>query len=61
MDIHTPTLCDPRPFIRHQHLAVLWCQYNGQRGTAIQVSRVMRQLSTADLERMLTERRVVID
>jgi len=55
------TNCDPRPFLRHQSLASLWCQYNGQRGTAIQVSRVMRQLTTADLERMLTERRVVID
>jgi hypothetical protein len=51
---------DPRPFLRHQSLASLWCQYTGQRGTAIQVSRVMRQLTTADLERMLTERRVVI-
>jgi hypothetical protein len=60
MDNTTPTVCDPRPFIRHQSLAMLWCQYNGQRATAIQVSRVMRQLTADDLVRMLTERRVDI-
>lgn len=51
---------DPRPFLRHMGLANLWCQYNGQRGTERQVLRVMRQLSVADLERMLTERGVDI-
>mgnify|MGYP003396424985 CR=1 FL=1 len=54
----TTAACDPRPFLRHMALANLWCQYNGQRGTERQVLRVMRQLTAADLERMLTERRV---
>lgn len=58
---HTDGNVDPRPFIRHQSLAMLWCQYNGQRGTASQVSRVMRQLTTDDLVRMLTERGVDVD
>ena len=50
----TPTTCDPRPFLRHQALAMRWCQVRGQRATAIQVSRVMRQFTAADLERLLT-------
>ena len=54
----TPTTCDPRPFLRHMALANLWCQYTGQRGTERQRLRVMRQLTAADLTRMLTERRV---
>ncbi len=53
-----PATCDPRPFLRHMALANLWCQYTGQRGTERQMLRVMRQLTSADLERMLTERRV---
>ena len=44
----------------HHTLAVLWCQYNGQRGTEKQSLRVMRQLTASDLVRMLTERRVVL-
>lgn len=48
--------CDPRPFLRHQALAIAWCRYNGQRGTERQTLRVMRQLTVADLERMLAER-----
>jgi hypothetical protein len=59
--MHTnTTVADPRPFLRHMHLASLWCQYNGQRGTERQVLRVMRDCSAADLERMLAERGVVI-
>jgi hypothetical protein len=42
-------------------LAQAWCQWNGQRGTEKQYLRVMRQLTAADLERMLTERGVVVD
>jgi len=57
---HT-TAADPRPFLRHRSLAAVWCRYNGQRGTEPQVLRVMRQLSTADLERMLAERGLSID
>lgn len=57
---HTHT-ADPRPFLRHMRLAGLWCRWNGQRGTERQVLRVMRQLTTTDLERMLTERNVVIN
>jgi hypothetical protein len=49
-----------RRFIQHMDLARLWAQYNGQRGTAQQLSRIMRQLTVIDLERMLTERRVDI-
>jgi len=47
-------------FIQHMDLARLWAQYNGQRGTSRQLSRIMGQLTRADLERMLTERRVDI-
>ena len=54
------SLCDPRPFLRHQALAIAWCQWNGQRGTALQVARVMRQLTAADLTRMLAERGVEV-
>lgn len=60
---HTPDMpatCDPRPFLRHMTLARLWCQYNAQRGTERQVLRVMRQLTVADLVRMLDERGVVV-
>lgn len=42
----------------HHALAVLWCQYNGQRGTDKQTAPVMRQLSLMDLRRMLTQRGV---
>jgi len=45
-------------FITHLQLASLWAQYNGQRGTEKQLSRIMRQLTIADLARMLDERRV---
>jgi hypothetical protein len=41
-------------------LAQAWCRWNGQRGTEKQYLRVMRQLTTADLERMLAERGVVV-
>ncbi len=47
-------------FAQHQALASLWCQYNGQKGTEKQALRVMRQLTGADLVRMLTERNVVL-
>jgi hypothetical protein len=47
-------------FIQHMDLARLWAHYNGQRGTSQQLSRIMRQLTRADLERMLIERRVDI-
>jgi hypothetical protein len=43
----------------HQHLAKLWCQWNGQRGTDKQIAKVMH-LTVEDLTRMLTERGVVI-
>ena len=58
MNATTTTTADPRPFLRHMALARLWCQWDGLRGTERQVLRVMRQLSTDDLVRMLTERRV---
>jgi len=44
---------DPRPFMQHMALAQAWCQYNGQRGTEKQTLKVMRQLTTVDLIRML--------
>ena len=47
-------------FIEHMRLASLWAQYNGQRGTEKQCLRIMRQLSTADLVRMLGERGVEV-
>lgn len=56
--LNVTVAADPRPFIRHMALASLWCHYNGQRGTEKQTLRVMRQLTHADLVRMLTERRV---
>lgn len=40
----------------HRMLAVAWANYNGQTGTAKQLARIMRQLTIADLTRMLTER-----
>ena len=52
----TPATCDPRPFLRHMDLARRWCQCLNQRDTERQVLRVMRRLSAADLERLLTER-----
>ena len=55
------TTADPRPFLRHLALATRWCQYNGQRGTERQCLRVMRQLTVADLTRMLAERGVALD
>lgn len=39
---------------------MVWCRYNGQRGTEKQLVRVMRQLSVPDLERMLAARGYVI-
>jgi len=45
-------------FITHLQLASLWAQYNGQRGTETQCLRIMRQLTLADLVRMLGERGV---
>ena len=58
--VTTPT-CDPRPYLRHMTLAIRWCQWNGQRGTARQYLRVMHQCTAADLERMLAERGVSIE
>lgn len=42
--------------LAHRAMASNWCRYNGQRGTEKQAARVMRQLSVADLFRMLSER-----
>lgn len=47
-------------FTQHMSMAQAWCQYNGQRGTEKQALRVMRQLSAADLVRMLGERHVAL-
>lgn len=47
-------------FITHRQLAALWAQWNGQRGTEKQCLRIMRQLTTDDLRRMLTERGVCL-
>jgi hypothetical protein len=51
---------DPRPYLYHQALAILWVRYNSRTGRATpsQVIRVQNQLSVSDLERMLTERGV---
>lgn len=43
----------------HMDLAILWCQWNGQRGTAKQAARVMAHCSFDELARMLRERGVV--
>lgn len=61
MDI-TQTV-DPRPYLHHQSLAIRWAQYNSRSGraSASQVVRIMRQLSVADLTRMLAERGVRVD
>jgi hypothetical protein len=58
----TPRPVDPRPYLYHQALAILWVRYNSRSGRATpsQVVKVQRQLSVADLTRMLTERRVVV-
>ena len=47
-------------FIYHLQLASAWARWNGQRGTERQLSRIMRQLTIADLERMLAERGITI-
>jgi hypothetical protein len=46
---------------QHKALAAAWANYNGQRGTAKQLARIMRQLSVADLTRMLAARNIVIE
>jgi len=53
---------DPRPFLRHQALAMAWARYNSASGraTATQTTRIMRQLSADVLERMLRERGVEV-
>jgi len=56
----TPT-ADPRPFLRHQHLAILWCRYNNRRPTASAVVSIMNRLTADTLERMLTVRGVATD
>ena len=50
--------CDPRPYLHHQALAMAWVRYNSRSGkvSESQTVKVMRQLSTAELERMLAER-----
>lgn len=45
-------------FAQHMAMAREWCRYNGQKGTEKQALRVMRQLTAADLIRMLGERNV---
>jgi hypothetical protein len=47
-------------FSQHQALAQAWCRWNGQKGTEKQSLRVMRQLTAANLVRMLGERGVVV-
>jgi hypothetical protein len=42
----------------HLELALLWAKWNGQRGTAKQLTAIAKQLTVADLSRMLTERGV---
>ncbi len=59
---NTSETVDPRPFLRHQALAMAWARYNSLSGRATekQTIRIMRQLSIADLARMLAERGVVV-
>jgi hypothetical protein len=47
-------------FAQHMAMAQAWCRWNGQRGTEQQALKVMRQLSSDDLQRMLGERGVVV-
>lgn len=42
----------------HRALAVCWALWNGQIGTPKQTDRIQRQLSSADLLRMLGQRNV---
>jgi hypothetical protein len=42
----------------HDALKVLWCQWNGQRGTARQIARIW--CAVDHLERMLTERGIAL-
>jgi hypothetical protein len=46
--------------VTHRALAVAWANWNGQTGTDKQTDRIMRQLSSADLVRMLAERGIVL-
>jgi hypothetical protein len=45
-------------FIEHMDLARAWCQWNGQKGTEQQLSRLMGRLDAATLRRMLAARGV---
>lgn len=49
---------DPRSYLHHQALAMAWVRYNSRTGRVsdAQTVKVMRQLSVADLTRMLAER-----
>lgn len=47
---------DPRPFLRHQELAIKWARWNGQKATARQVVKIMNQISAETLEQMLAVR-----
>jgi len=40
----------------HAELAAKWAQWNGQRGTAKQIARIMARLSAETLYRMLAAR-----
>jgi hypothetical protein len=47
--------------LSHRDLAILWCKWNGQRGTDKQIAPVMKMLSVENLTRMLTERGVQLE
>ena len=53
-------LCDPRPYLRHQALAIEWLRSNGKKATELQVIRLMHRTTADDLERMLTERKAAL-
>ena len=43
-----------------ERMALAWCQYNGQKGTAKQIASVLKGGGALHLDRMLAERGIVV-
>lgn len=56
-----PQVQSEAPRASHDDLAEAWAHYNNQRGTPNQIAKIKKQLSEADLRRMLAERGDIVD
>jgi hypothetical protein len=52
---------DPRPFLRHLHLAMRWARCTGKTCTEQRVSRIMGRFDAETLSRKLAERGVRVE